>query len=386
MKHRIFALILVLVLALSLLPGRVLAAGFQMLPEPVLAPMPQAVLSQPQAKTYSVTMTSTGSGRAELYNNAAEAGESVYFLADPAPGYKVSFEKCGYYPEPGEQEVEIYLKYIGANVYELKMPAGNVVLNLEFVQITSANHNVRLAVSTGGMATVDQQTAKKGESLFVEVITSPGYLAPTVKATCGGKEVKTYYLSTMNGVRLYELLMPDGDLEIRVTFRKLYHSVNVTVENKLGGTAVADVTEAKEGRIVTLTCTPNEGYRLAQITGVEGLTDNGGGIYTFPMPDRDVNVKVLFLRHENPFCDVNETQFFYEPVLWALKNGITSGVSATAFGPFQDCNRAQVVTFLWRCAGSPAPKHREIPSRMWRRESGTPMRFSGLWKRASPPV
>ena len=51
---------------------------------------------------------------------------------------------------------------------------------------------------------------------------------------------------------------------------------------------------------------------------------------------------------DNPFTDVNETDFFYKPVLWAVENGITAGIDATHFGPTTDCNRAQVVTFLYR--------------------------------------
>ena len=58
----------------------------------------------------------------------------------------------------------------------------------------------------------------------------------------------------------------------------------------------------------------------------------------------------------NPFVDVREGQYYYDAVLWAVGNGITAGTSATTFSPKADCTRAQVVTFLWRAAGSPEPK------------------------------
>ncbi len=64
---------------------------------------------------------------------------------------------------------------------------------------------------------------------------------------------------------------------------------------------------------------------------------------------------------ENPFTDVAESNFFYEPVLWAVDNGITSGVSATRFAPNDPCTRAQVVTFLWRAAGEPQPTSTKNP-------------------------
>ena len=55
----------------------------------------------------------------------------------------------------------------------------------------------------------------------------------------------------------------------------------------------------------------------------------------------------------NPFVDVNEGEYYYDAVLWALENGITTGIDATHFAPFGNCSRAQVVTFLWRANGSP---------------------------------
>ena len=96
MKQKALALILVLVMAVGLLPLSALAAAPQALPEPVLSPMalPEAP-AVPLADTYSIEMTSTGPGKAELYSDTAGALESVYFLADPDPGYKVSFENCG---------------------------------------------------------------------------------------------------------------------------------------------------------------------------------------------------------------------------------------------------------------------------------------------------
>ena len=64
---------------------------------------------------------------------------------------------------------------------------------------------------------------------------------------------------------------------------------------------------------------------------------------------------------ENPFTDVMEKDFFFEPVMWAVSNNVTSGLSADSFGPGKGCTRAQVVTFLWRAAGEPAPQSSENP-------------------------
>ena len=59
---------------------------------------------------------------------------------------------------------------------------------------------------------------------------------------------------------------------------------------------------------------------------------------------------------KNPFTDVKSSDFFYKPVLWAVERGITNGTSGTTFGSYDNCNRAAVVTFLWRAAGCPEPK------------------------------
>ena len=66
-------------------------------------------------------------------------------------------------------------------------------------------------------------------------------------------------------------------------------------------------------------------------------------------------------RPQNPFTDVPEESFYYEPVLWAVSEGITNGTTPTTFGPGESCMRAQVVTFLWRAMGSPEPTLTENP-------------------------
>ena len=63
----------------------------------------------------------------------------------------------------------------------------------------------------------------------------------------------------------------------------------------------------------------------------------------------------------NPFVDVTEDAFYYKAVLWALEKGITTGVDATHFGPAQECNRAQIVTFLYRAMGAPEIENRNNP-------------------------
>ena len=63
----------------------------------------------------------------------------------------------------------------------------------------------------------------------------------------------------------------------------------------------------------------------------------------------------------HPFVDVKEADYFYTPVLWAVEKGITNGTSATKFSPEEPCTRGQIVTFLWRACGSPEPTSTKNP-------------------------
>ena len=89
------------------------------------------------------------------------------------------------------------------------------------------------------------------------------------------------------------------------------------------------------------------------------MTDKGGGKYTFVMPAGKVTVKAVFMDDNtvlNFFTDVHAEDYYYDAVLWAAQNGITGGMSDMLFAPNAACTRAQIVTFLWRAAGSPEPK------------------------------
>ena len=79
------------------------------------------------------------------------------------------------------------------------------------------------------------------------------------------------------------------------------------------------------------------------------------------MPKCDVEIVAVFQNTITGFIDIRSTDFFYEPVIWAFENNITTGISNIEFGPTQSCNRAQVVTFLWRAAGCPEPTSAENP-------------------------
>ena len=131
------------------------------------------------------------------------------------------------------------------------------------------------------------------------------------------------------------------------------------------GTVTVSPKNASKGDTVTVTVKPDSGYVLETLTVTDKngneltLKDKGDGKYTFTMPAGKVEVKATFMEDNsmlNFFYDVPNNAYFYEAVKWAVENGITTGVGNDLFAPEQPCTRAQIVTFLWRAAGSPEPK------------------------------
>lgn len=127
------------------------------------------------------------------------------------------------------------------------------------------------------------------------------------------------------------------------------------------GTVSVNPKNAGQGDRVTLTVKPNPGHVLETLTVLDSkgkalpLTDKGGGMFTFTMPNGQVEVKAVFAAEVKtaPFRDVPTDAYYYDAVKWAAEKGITTGQANGLFGSDQSCTRAQIITFLWRTAGSP---------------------------------
>ena len=141
------------------------------------------------------------------------------------------------------------------------------------------------------------------------------------------------------------------------------YPVNTPSKTENGSVSVSPK-NASRGDTVTITVKPDDGYVLDDLTVTDKngndlkLTDKGNGKYTFTMPAGKVEVKASFAEEAetSPFADVATDAYYYEAVKWAAEQGITGGIGNNLFGPNQPCTRAQIVTFLWRAAGSPEPK------------------------------
>ena len=142
-------------------------------------------------------------------------------------------------------------------------------------------------------------------------------------------------------------------------------SYPITIPGKTeNGTVTVSPRSAEKGDTVTITAKPDSGYQLDDLTVTDKngkelkLTDKGNGKYTFTMPAGKVEINAAFVKEVeiSPFSDVSTSAYYYEAVKWAQEKGITGGIGNGLFGPNQPCTRAQIVTFLWRAAGSPEPK------------------------------
>lgn len=195
--------------------------------------------------------------------------------------------------------------------------------------------------------TAEQQTGKKFSGWTATGVTLDNATNAEISFTMPGKDVTltTNYRTSSSGSSSrpsYPITTPDK------------------TEN---GSVTVTPTSAKRGSIVTITVTPDAGYVLDKLTVTDkdgkelSLTKKSDTEYTFVMPAGKVEITPSFVKQaEEPsrvFVDVKTGDYFYDAVLWAVEKGITNGTSAETFSPEDPCTRAQIVTFLWRAAGSP---------------------------------
>ena len=138
-----------------------------------------------------------------------------------------------------------------------------------------------------------------------------------------------------------------------------YHTIKATAGTN-GSISPSGWTSVRDGRDQTFTITPDKGYAVAKVL-VDGKSVGAVKSYTFKNVTKDHTIEAIFMKSNgNPqtgvFVDVAEGSYYEEAIDWAVEKGITNGVSSNMFAPNDPCTRAQIVTFLWRAAGSPAPK------------------------------
>lgn len=207
-------------------------------------------------------------------------------------------------------------------------------------------------------------TFMNGSSQYAMQVVKDKASAPDTPVKSGYRFVGWY-----NGNAKWNFDTPvTENLTLTAKWEKIHTSVpsapryDVAVSDGAHGSVTVSPKSASKGSTVTVTVTPDKGYALETlaITDKNGnaldLTDKGGGQYTFTMSSGPVTVAATFMDDNtmlNFFVDVPAGAYYYDAVLWAAEGGIVTGTDAVHFSPGASCTRAQLVTFLWRAAGSP---------------------------------
>ena len=270
--------------------------------------------------------------------------------------------------------------FTGATYAVAEVSSQNAIVNISGGQfagtkaaiIKRSTSNATIAIS-GGKFSSDPSAyvVGNGNTNIVKRDGSEGAYTYTVLAKSGltsgvyltdpsGALANNYYVSsTANGVWTVSYSAPSSGGGSSSSSRRY----DVSAPSVKHGDVTVSPKNASKGDTVTITVKPDSGYELDTLTVKDAsgskikVKDKGDGKFTFTMPASKVTVSAEFAEIETlDFADVSTDAYYYEAVKWAAKKGITGGIGNGLFGPNQPCTRAQIVTFLWRAAGSPEPK------------------------------
>ena len=187
--------------------------------------------------------------------------------------------------------------------------------------------------------------------------------------TDDGKEGYTVNLAQDNGAHTLDIVVTSGDkthtYRVEITRPSTGGGTGgggstrypITVPEEDHGTVSVSPSRASSGQTVTITVTPDEGYKVGSVTvkrpngSTVPVTGQGNGKYTFTMPSGGVTVDVTFIPEDWPFVDVTEDKWYYDAVAYVYQQGIMVGMSETTFEPNTTVNRAQVVQMLYNLEG-----------------------------------
>ena len=310
--------------------------------------------STPAPTEYNVTVTSGGNGTASADFTKATAGKVITLTANADSGYHF-------------KEWQVVKGGVTIKDNKFKMPVGDVEIKAVFEKDTSVPTTYAIKVTSGGNGSASASPAKAvaGTEITLTANADSGYHFKEWQVVKGGVTIKNN-----------KFTMPAAEVEIKAIFEKnastgggggggsYTPSYTVSVDKTENGTITVSPKSASKGDTVTVTVKPDKGYELDTLKVLDKngdkvkLTEKNGK-YTFTMPAGKVTVKGSFVEEapEQIFTDVPVDAYCYEAVKWAAEKGITGGVGNGLFAPNQPCTRAQAVTFLWRAAGSPAPKN-----------------------------
>ena len=222
------------------------------------------------------------------------------------------------------------------------------------------------AITTSGKTLADAGLTTAGSTLNPNAgtlvwVDNAGNVLPDTTAVAANTTYKwlftptdTNYTTLTGSIELYHKSSSGGG-----GWYYTYYTIKATAGTN-GSISPSGWTSVRDGRDQTFTITPDKGYAVAKVL-VDGKSVGAVKSYTFKNVTKDHTIEAIFMKSNgNPqtgvFVDVAEGSYYEEAIDWAVEKGITNGVSSNMFAPNDPCTRAQIVTFLWRAAGSPAPK------------------------------
>ena len=222
------------------------------------------------------------------------------------------------------------------------------------------------AITTSGKTLADAGLTTAGSTLNPNAgtlvwVDNAGTVLPDTTAVAANTTYKwlftptdTNYTTLTGSIELYHKSSGGGG-----GWYYTYYTIKATAGTN-GSISPSGWTSVRDGRDQTFTITPDKGYAVAKVL-VDGKSVGAVKSYTFKNVTKDHTIEAVFMKSNgNPqtgvFVDVAEGSYYEEAIDWAVEKGITNGVSSNMFAPNDPCTRAQIVTFLWRAAGSPAPK------------------------------
>ena len=303
-------------------------------------------------------------------------GEPVISIYEDGREYKsFTFDKFEVYVVWGNQDYDVYDI---TSFFKTRKYGSHLLISCPVsIEILDSNGNVVHTLTDGEVGSwytdygnfyvFEEENGEYGKVLdLVE-----GYTARIMGAGEGTMDV-TYQVPV------------DGELTdpVSVSGVPVTENLSATIEENEDGNVYLVIDEDNDGETDSerrlcgecpFTDVPKDSFYYEPVLWAvkEGIT-NGATETTYNPGGTCLRAQVVTFLHRaagspdplnasNPFTDVKTSDFFYAPVLWAVEKGITNGTGAATFGSYDVCNRAAVVTFLWRAAGSPEPKTTDNP-------------------------
>ncbi|MBC8560258.1 InlB B-repeat-containing protein [Fumia xinanensis] len=224
---------------------------------------------------FDVVVKETANGTVSVDKIYANEGDKVTVTITPDEGYKLE-----------SLTVNGKAVTVEGNTYILTMPAKNVTIAANFVSATKPTFSVTMDSMQNGTVTADKTTANEGDKITLTVRPANGYQLKEIKAN--GETI-----TPVEGV--YSFVMPAKDVTVTAVFEKIPEvKYNINIAETTNGTVSSDKQTAAKGETVTLTVTPANGYLVKSVKVNGSTVEAVGGVYSFVMPAKDVNVEAVF--------------------------------------------------------------------------------------------